>query len=87
MKGRLSYAMQVTDDEVYLVVNAGCREKDITHMQKHLDSFSVRSILVAAITCPISSGSVTTFMAKQHTAHQVHDAPACATGQVRAGRA
>ncbi len=39
-------AVQVTDDEVYLVVNAGCREKDISHMQKHLDSFSVRTVLV-----------------------------------------
>jgi hypothetical protein len=27
------------------VVNAGCREKDISHMQKHLDSFSVRTML------------------------------------------
>ena len=35
--------VQVADDEIYLVVNAGCREKDITHMQKHLDAFSVRT--------------------------------------------
>jgi aminomethyltransferase len=37
---------KVTDDEVYLVVNAGCREKDISHMQKHLDSFSGKCELV-----------------------------------------
>ena len=49
----------MTDDEVYLVVNAGCREKDISHMQKHLDSFSVRTMLVerAAITCCIHVAS------------------------------
>jgi len=32
---------QVGDDEIYLVVNAGCREKDLAHIKKHLDKFTV----------------------------------------------
>lgn len=36
-----NFRLQVADDEIYLVVNAGCREKDINHMRKHLDAFSV----------------------------------------------
>ena len=35
------YNFQVADDEIYLVVNAGCREKDLAHIQKHLDRFTV----------------------------------------------
>jgi aminomethyltransferase len=31
---------KVADDEIYLVVNAGCREKDINHLKKHLDAYS-----------------------------------------------
>ncbi|CAL8472131.1 g11673 [Coccomyxa elongata] len=30
---------KVADDEIYLVVNAGCREKDLAHIGKHLDKF------------------------------------------------
>jgi len=33
--------MQVSPSEVYLVVNAGCREKDLAHIGKHLDKFEV----------------------------------------------
>lgn len=50
---------QVADDEIYLVVNAGCREKDINHLRKHLDAFSVstsrcvpRSVLAICMDCP-----------------------------------
>lgn len=32
---------QVGDEEIYLVVNAGCREKDLAHIKKHLDKFTV----------------------------------------------
>ena len=32
---------QVSPSEVYLVVNAGCREKDLAHIGKHLDKFEV----------------------------------------------
>ena len=32
---------QVADDEIYLVVNAGCREKDLAHIGKHLDNYKV----------------------------------------------
>lgn len=30
---------QVTDDHIYLVVNAGCRDKDLAHLGKHLKPF------------------------------------------------
>ena len=33
--------MQVKDGEVYLVVNAGCREKDLEHINKHLAAYKV----------------------------------------------
>ena len=33
--------MQVADDEIYLVVNAGCREKDLAHINKYLEKFQV----------------------------------------------
>lgn len=36
--------MQVADDEIYLVVNAGCREKDLNHLNKHLEKFQVRTV-------------------------------------------
>jgi glycine cleavage system aminomethyltransferase T len=36
---------QVADDEIYLVVNAGCREKDLAHIGKHLDKYQVPLIL------------------------------------------
>ena len=43
--------LQVADDEIYLVVNAGCREKDLAHLNKHLEKFQVRSaMLLARIT-------------------------------------
>lgn len=29
----------MTDDHIYLVVNAGCREKDLAHLGKHLKPF------------------------------------------------
>lgn len=31
---------KVTPTEIYLVVNAGCREKDLAHLNKHLSAFS-----------------------------------------------
>lgn len=36
-----SPVLQVTDDEVYLVVNAGCSEKDLLHINKHLAKYKV----------------------------------------------
>jgi aminomethyltransferase len=30
---------KVTGTEIYLVVNAGCREKDLAHLNKHLEAF------------------------------------------------
>ena len=34
-------AVQVSDDEVYLVVNAGCREKDLAHLNEQLSKYKV----------------------------------------------
>ena len=39
------HVLQVADDEVYLVVNAGCREKDLAHINKHLEKFGVRTVM------------------------------------------
>ena len=33
---------KVSDTEIYLVVNAGCREKDLAHLGKHLAAYKVR---------------------------------------------
>ena len=38
------WAAQVSPTEVYLVVNAGCREKDLAHIGKHLDKFTVSGL-------------------------------------------
>ena len=32
----------MTGEELYIVVNAGCREKDLEHIGKHLKAFQVR---------------------------------------------
>lgn len=34
-----SVVTKVTDDHIYLVVNAGCRDKDLAHIGAHLESF------------------------------------------------
>lgn len=31
---------KIADDELYLVLNAGCRDKDLAHLRKHLDGFA-----------------------------------------------
>lgn len=41
----MASAWQVSDTEIYLVVNAGNREKDINHLRKHLDNFSVSPMI------------------------------------------
>jgi glycine cleavage system aminomethyltransferase T len=33
---------QVSDEEIYLVVNAGCVEKDLAHIESYLNPFKVR---------------------------------------------
>lgn len=33
---------KVSPTEVYLVVNAGCREKDLNHLNKHLEAFTAK---------------------------------------------
>lgn len=33
---------KVSETEIYLVVNAGCREKDLAHINKHLESFRAK---------------------------------------------
>ena len=37
-----SHFSQVNGEELYIVVNAGCREKDLDHIGKHLKAFQVR---------------------------------------------
>ena len=39
----LARYMQVSGTEVYLVVNAGCREKDLKHINEQLEKYNVRS--------------------------------------------
>lgn len=55
----LCWCAQVTDKEIYLVVNAGCREKDLEHIGKHLKAAKVCGcVLVQALTeCLIAPGS------------------------------
>lgn len=33
---------KVSDEELYIVVNAGCREKDLAHLNKHLDAWKAK---------------------------------------------
>ncbi len=40
----------MTDDHLYIVVNAGCREKDLAHMGKHLSAFKARAPQASAAT-------------------------------------
>jgi aminomethyltransferase len=37
-----SVITKVSPTEVYLVVNAGCREKDLKHLSKHLEAFTAK---------------------------------------------
>lgn len=34
-------AAQVSATELYIVVNAGCRDKDLAHLGKHLEAWKV----------------------------------------------
>ena len=45
--------LQVKDDHLYIVVNAGCREKDLAHIGKHLSAFKARTRYIVASTSPI----------------------------------
>lgn len=40
----------MADDEIYLVVNAGCREKDLAHIGKHLDKYKVQNHSVTHVS-------------------------------------
>ena len=53
----LTCAAQVSPTEVYLVVNAGCREKDLAHIGKHLDKFTVSGLLHGKHTVLLSTRS------------------------------
>ncbi|KAF2304924.1 hypothetical protein GH714_000503 [Hevea brasiliensis] len=37
-----SVITKVTDDHIYLVVNAGCRDKDLAHIEEHMKSFKAK---------------------------------------------
>ena len=34
-----SVITKVTDEHIYLVVNAGCRDKDLAHIEEHMKAF------------------------------------------------
>jgi len=38
---------KVTDNEIYLVVNAGCRDKDLAHIGKHLEAAKAKGLDVS----------------------------------------
>lgn len=37
-----SVITKVTDDHIYLVVNAGCRDKDLAHIEEHMKAFNAK---------------------------------------------
>ncbi|KAK8941666.1 hypothetical protein KSP40_PGU010750 [Platanthera guangdongensis] len=37
-----SVVTKVSDDHIYLVVNAGCRDKDLSHIGEHLEAFKAK---------------------------------------------
>ncbi|KAH7838750.1 hypothetical protein Vadar_030615 [Vaccinium darrowii] len=37
-----SVVTKVTDDHIYLVVNAGCRDKDLAHIEEHMKAFKAK---------------------------------------------
>lgn len=41
----VAHSQQVSGEEIYVVVNAGCRDKDLAHIGKHLDEWKVRLVL------------------------------------------
>lgn len=41
--------LQVTPNEIYLVVNAGCRDKDLAHIGAHLKAAQVSEAHTAAV--------------------------------------
>jgi glycine cleavage system aminomethyltransferase T len=58
---------KVTDKHIYLVVNAGCRDKDLAHIGAHMEAFqkkggdvkwhihderSLLALQVSALSCP-----------------------------------
>jgi len=43
--------VQVKNDHLYIVVNAGCREKDLAHLGKHLSAFKARTCARAPTLC------------------------------------
>jgi flagellar biosynthesis GTPase FlhF len=42
--------LQVNANDIYLVVNAGCREKDLEHIGKHLAAAKVRACCIIRYT-------------------------------------
>lgn len=62
-----SVITKVTSDHIYLVVNAGCRDKDLAHIEEHLQAFTSkggdvswhihdeRSLLALQVNCCFSA--------------------------------
>ena len=66
--------LQVTAEELYMVVNAGCREKDLAHLNKHLGLFKARR------TAPMDSCAILDALADSalqakggHVSMHIHD--------------
>ncbi len=40
---------QVDGEDIYVVLNAGCRDKDIEHIQSHVKKFQVGHVAVTMV--------------------------------------
>ena len=47
---------KVSDQELYIVVNAGCREKDLAHLGQHLAAWKVRRLRRCCCRCLCCAG-------------------------------
>ncbi len=41
---------QVDGEDIYVVLNAGCRDKDIEHIQSHVKKFQVGDLALGMVT-------------------------------------
>jgi hypothetical protein len=71
---------QVSNDEIYVVVNAGCRDKDLAHIGKHLDAYKVRKVADYAGLSLVHS-----HISKPLNCQPVLHPLMCCTGQGEAG--
>lgn len=53
----LPWDLQVNGEDAYVVLNAGCRDKDIEHIQNQLKKFQVSSLISSRATLHIPPNS------------------------------